>query len=110
MTMGYQKDELRSISWILGFLRLPLFLSSYAIYITVRLWLFRLNFPRLEHTVALKKIVPRQSSFMQACAAGEVHKARQLALSGQGSPSDIDETGRPALHVATYTPPDADRD
>ncbi len=103
MTMGYQKDELRSISWILGFLRLPLFLTSYAIYITMRLWLFRLSFPRLEHSLAFKKIVPRQSCFIQACAAGEVHKARRLALSGQGSPSNIDETGRPALHVATHT-------
>lgn len=102
MTMGYQKDELRSISWILGFLRLPCFLSSYALYITLRLSLFSLSHPRFEHSLAFKEIIPRGSSFIQACAAGEVEQVRQLALSGQGSPSSIDENGDPALHVAPH--------
>lgn len=111
MKVSYQKDELRSVSWMLAFLKLPHLLSSYAICATLQLWLFRVDWPLLKHSLTVKKIIPRQSSFMTACASGEVERVRELALSGQGMPSCIDETGMPALHVTTrheLMPPDAD--
>lgn len=102
MTTGYQKDQLRSIFWMVGFLRLPNVLSSYAICITVQLWLFRLSWPRLEGSLAIRKILPRESTFIKACARGDLVEVRQLALSGQGTPCCIDETGTPALHVIIH--------
>ena len=38
---------------------------------------------------------------MIACAAGDLMKARDLALARQGGPTDIDENGVPALHVGS---------
>lgn len=111
ITVGYQKDELRSVSWMLALLRLPHLLSSYAICVTLQLWLFRVDWPLLKHSLTVKNIIPRHSSCMTACASGEVERVRELALSGQGMPSFIDETGMPALHVTTrheLMPADAD--
>lgn len=99
ISVGSQEDDLRSISWILGFLRLPGVFSSYAVAYTVQLWLFKLGWPHLRHSLAVKRIVPRDSDFMKACAAGQLDTVRELALSGQGMPSNIDESGVPALHV-----------
>lgn len=100
VTIRYQKDDLRSCSWILGTLRLPWMFSSHAIYIAIQLWLFKASWPHLRHSISVKTIVPRGSKFMMACAAGSLRDVRQLALDGYGSPSSIDETGEPALHHA----------
>ncbi|KAL8676853.1 MAG: hypothetical protein Q9186_006660 [Xanthomendoza sp. 1 TL-2023] len=98
--VGQQRNELRSISWMIAFLRLPNILSSYAICVTIQLWLFKLSWPCLKHALAVKRIIPRDSSFVRACAAGDVNGVKQLALSGQGMPSDIDQSGKPMLHYA----------
>ncbi|KAL8976443.1 MAG: hypothetical protein Q9205_007547 [Flavoplaca limonia] len=77
--MGRQTDELRSSSW---------------------LWWFKLSWPSLRHSLAIKEILSRDSLFVKACQAGDVEEVRQLALSGKGMPSSIDEAGRPMLHYA----------
>lgn len=99
IAVGRQTDELRSASWVIAFFRLPSVLSSYAVCITIQIWLFRLSWPSLKHSWALKEILPQDSLFVQACAAGDVEPVKQLALNGKGMPSSIDETGRPMLHV-----------
>lgn len=99
IAVGQQKDELRSMSWMIAFLRLPNILSSYAICITIKLWLFRLSWPCLRHLLAVKGIIPQDSSFVKSCVAGDVEEVRCLAFSGQGMPSNLDEAGRPILHV-----------
>ncbi|KAL8853128.1 MAG: hypothetical protein Q9221_002010 [Calogaya cf. arnoldii] len=100
ITMGRQTDELRSISWMIGLFRLPGLLSSYAVCITIQLWLFRLSWPCFKHSWAFKEILPRDSLFVKACIGGNVEEVKQLALSGKGMPSSIDEVGKPMLHGA----------
>ncbi|KAL8776935.1 MAG: hypothetical protein Q9213_008076 [Squamulea squamosa] len=103
ITIGHQKDELRSVSWMIALCRFPNVLSSYAVCVTVQLWLFSLGWPCLRHSLAVKRIIPYDSEFVKACAAGDVMKARQLAWSGRGSPSSIDETGKPyAISSGSY--------
>ena len=99
ITMGRQTDELRSTSWVIALFRLPSVLSSYAVCLTFQLWWFTLSWPSLRHSLAIKEILPLDSLFVKACQAGNVEEVRQLALSGKGMPSSIDEAGRPMLHV-----------
>ncbi|KAL8910724.1 MAG: hypothetical protein Q9171_004017 [Xanthocarpia ochracea] len=99
ISIGHQKNELRSISWIIALVRCPGFLSPYAVCITVQLWLFRLSWPCLRQSLTVKRIIPCDSAFVKACAAGDVMEVRQLAWGGEGSPSCIDDSGKPVLHV-----------
>lgn len=99
IAVGRQTDELRSTSWMIASFRLPSVLSSYVLCLTFQLWMFRLSWPSLRHSLAIKEILPRDSLFVKACTAGNVEEAKQLALSGKGMPSSIDEAGRPMLHV-----------
>ncbi|KAL8882625.1 MAG: hypothetical protein Q9192_007551, partial [Flavoplaca navasiana] len=64
------------------------------------LWWFQLSWPSLRHSLAIKEILSRDSLFVKACQAGNVEEVRQLALSGKGMPSSVDEAGRPMLHYA----------
>lgn len=102
VTLRYQKDDLRSCSWILGVLRLPWMFSSNVIYIAIQLWFFKASWPHLRHSMSIKTVVPQDSKFMKACAAGSLEDVRQLALDGYGSPSSVDETGKPAIHVKAF--------
>lgn len=99
VTIGHRKDELRSTSWFVGLLRLPYLLSDYAVCMTAQVWFFRLAWPCTRYSISLKSILPHDSAFIKASAAGDVEQVRRLALSGQGTASSIDETGTPVLHV-----------
>ena len=77
-----------------------LFFSNHLIAIQATLERFRLSWPTLTYSITLRNIVSMDSTFMVACAAGDLIKVRDLALAGQGGPTDIDENGVPALHVS----------
>ena len=97
--MGRQTDELRSTSWVIALYRLPSVLSSYAVCLISQVWWFKLSWPSFRHSLAIKEILFQDSLFVNACQAGNVEEVTQLALSGKGMPSSIDEAGRPMLHV-----------
>ncbi|KAL8649455.1 MAG: hypothetical protein Q9226_005572 [Calogaya cf. arnoldii] len=59
-----------------------------------------LSWPCFKYSWAFKEILPRDSLFVKACIAGNVEEVKQLALSGKGMPSSIDEVGTPMLHYA----------
>lgn len=99
ITVGRRTEELRSTFWMIALFRLPSLLSSYAVCVTIQLWLFKLSWPCLRHSLTIKEILPRDSLFVTACTKGNVEEVRQLALIGKGMPSSIDEAGRPMLHV-----------
>ncbi len=86
---------------VTSLLRLPYFFSDRAISIQAQLQCFQLSWPSISHSVTLKNIVSQNLRFMRACRAGTVGEVRKLAMSRQGSPTDIDEFGTPALHVRT---------
>jgi hypothetical protein len=50
--------------------------------------------------MSVKNIVPCDSRFMLACEAGDVDLVRKLMVARRGRASDIDERGKPALHVS----------
>ena len=94
-----QWNLLRSTCVIRSLLKLPLF-CTHLIAIRAKLERFRLSWPVLTYSITLRNIVSRDSNFMVAYAAGDLIKARDLALARQGGLTDIDENGVPALHVS----------
>ena len=92
-------DELRTVYRVSGTVRLPSILSAYALKVQLQATFSALHLPSLSQLVALRNIVSNDSQFMKACDAGDYESARNLALGGKGSPTDIDEHGQPALHV-----------
>lgn len=84
---------------MIALFRLPSLLSSYAVCITIQLWLFRLSWPCLRQSLTVKEVLPPDSLFVKACAEGNVEGVKQLALIEKGMPSSMDEAGRPMLHV-----------
>ena len=90
---------LRSTVDMRSSLKVPFF-SNHLIAIRATLEQFRLSWPTLTYSITLRNIVSMDSTFMVACAAGDLIKVRDLALAGQGGPTDIDENGVPALHVS----------
>ncbi|KAL8964704.1 MAG: hypothetical protein Q9183_004269, partial [Haloplaca sp. 2 TL-2023] len=97
-TSKRRKAELQSVYWFVGLMRLPHFLSEHAICMTAQLWISCFSWPRITYTMALKNIVSCDSDFITACATGDLKAARQIALAGHGTPSSIDDFGKPALH------------
>lgn len=102
--MVFQKrsDELRTVYRISVTFRLPSILSAHALSIQAEATFSVLCWPSFSQYVSLKNIVPDDSDFMKACSAGDYESARNIALDGKGSPTDIDEHGQPALHVRGY--------
>lgn len=102
MVFQTQWDELRTIYWVSGKVQLPYVLSAYALKVQIQATFSALHWPSLSQLVSLRNIVSNDSQFMKACDAGDYETARHLALSGKGSPTDIDEHGQPALHVREH--------
>ena len=100
LLINAQWNLLCSTYVIRSLLKLPFF-SNHLIAIRAKLERFRLSWPTLTYSITSRNIVPINSSFMVACAAGDLMKARDLALAQQGGPTDIDENGVPALHVSS---------
>ena len=100
MVFQNQWDELRTVYWVSGTFRLPSILSAYALSVQARATFSVLHWPSFSQSVSLKNIVPDDSEFMKACDAGNYESARNIALDGKGSPTDIDKHGQPALHVS----------
>ena len=94
-------NDLRSTYTVSGTLRMPSVLAGYALTVRARLDLFKLSWPSISPTVGIRNIVPDNSEFMLACRAGNLAKVKELALARQGSPTDIDESGYPAIHVSS---------
>ncbi len=100
LLINAQWNLLRSTCVIRSLLKIP-FSSNHLIAIRATLERFRLSWPTMTYSITLRNIVSMDSSFMVACAAGDIIKARDLALARQGGPTDIDENGVPALHVSS---------
>ncbi|MCJ1249593.1 hypothetical protein MMC30_006819 [Trapelia coarctata] len=93
-------NDLRSTYTISGSIRMPSLLSGYAVTVHARLDLFKLSWPSLAPAIRVRSVVPCGSKFMTACRDGDLAKVKQLAVARQGSPTDIDELGKPAFHHA----------
>jgi len=100
VALNVQWNDLRSAYIISGTIRMPSLLSGYAVTVHARLDLFKLSWPSLSPTIQLRNTVARGSEFITACRDGDVAKVQALALARRGSPTDVDEFGKPALHVS----------
>ena len=94
--------ELRTTYSLGAIMRLPSILSQYVICWSARLKLFRLCFPSVSLSVSVKNVVSRGSRIMEACSKGDLYQVRRMMQDGLGRSTDIDEAGRPALHVLIY--------
>lgn len=92
-------NDLRSTYVVSGLLRLPYMLARYAVAVEAVFHLSALHWPCMSHTLSVKSIIPHDSRFLRACANGDLSAVRDLAVARQGHPTDVDETGRPVLHV-----------
>lgn len=94
-------NDLQSTYSLSGLVRFPYMMSGFALHVQAMIKLSILHWPLISHTLSLKNIVPVESTFMQACALGDLALVRSLAVARQGYLADVDEMGRPALHVGT---------
>lgn len=92
-------NQLRSTYSISCLLRLPFMLSRYTIEVRAGIQCFTASLPSLFYSIGLKNIIPSDSRFMKACEGGDLETVREMMILGGGSPTDLDEFGKSALHV-----------